>query len=46
MFLYVLDQKDLIQDTEAAGALALSVLIAVLALGRGFIGADGGAIVL
>jgi signal transduction histidine kinase len=30
LFLYVLDQKDLIQDTDAAGALALSVLIAVL----------------
>src|SRR4030095_4129904 len=30
LFLYVLDQKDLIQDTDAAVALALSVLIAVL----------------
>ncbi len=30
LFLYVLEQKDLIQDTNAAGALALSVLIAVL----------------
>ncbi len=30
LFLYVLDKKDLIQDVEAAGALALSVLIAVL----------------
>ena len=30
LFLYVLDKKDLIQDAEAAGALALSVLIAVL----------------
>ena len=30
LFLYVLNQKDLLQDTEAAGALALSVLIAVL----------------
>lgn len=30
LFLYVLDQKDLVQDTAAAGALALSVVIAVL----------------
>jgi two-component system NtrC family sensor kinase len=30
LFLYVLNQKDLIQDMNAAGALALSVLIAVL----------------
>src|ERR671931_2304820 len=30
LFLYVLDQKDLMQDTVAAGALALSVVIAVL----------------
>ena len=30
LFLYVLNQKDLLQDTDAAGALALSVLIAVL----------------
>jgi two-component system NtrC family sensor kinase len=30
LFLYILDQKDLLQDTEAAGALALSLLIAVL----------------
>ena len=30
LFLYVLNQKDLLQDTEAAGALALSLLIAVL----------------
>jgi putative methionine-R-sulfoxide reductase with GAF domain len=30
LFLYVLDQKDLIQDTDAAGALALSILIAIL----------------
>src|SRR5438876_4860013 len=30
LFLYVLDQKALIQDMDAAGALALSVVIAVL----------------
>ena len=30
LFLYVLNQKDLLQDTDAAGALALSLLIAVL----------------
>jgi len=30
LFLYVLEHKDLIQDTDAAVALALSVLIAVL----------------
>jgi two-component system NtrC family sensor kinase len=30
LFLYVLNEKDLLQDTEAAGALALSLLIAVL----------------
>ena len=30
LFLYVLNEKDLLQDTDAAGALALSLLIAVL----------------
>jgi signal transduction histidine kinase len=30
LFLYILDQKDLLQDMDAAGALALSLLIAVL----------------
>src|SRR5512145_1306150 len=30
LFLYILDQKDLIQDAEAAVALALSLLIAAL----------------
>ena len=30
LFLYILNQKDLLQDTDAAGALALSLLIAVL----------------
>src|SRR5262245_23002012 len=30
LFLYILNQKDLLQDTEAAGALALGLLIAVL----------------
>ena len=30
LFLYILNQKDLLQDADAAGALALSLLIAVL----------------
>ena len=30
LFLYILDQKDLLQDMEAAGALGLSLVIAVL----------------